>query len=450
MFRITNESNTVVSVASFNVDPSDFVDVEFLDSHLISMRNAGLISITQVGSATPISLVDPSAASPTLDAFARLRVSNPTTLFDSKQIHSNQPLFWDDQATAGTGTSSTHSAAKASTTLGVSSETAGTRVRQTFQRFNYQPGKSQLILMTFTLGTPATDITRRVGAFDANNGLYLEQTSAGFFMVKRSKVSGSVDNSRVAQADWNIDTLDGQGNSGLELNPANSQILIIDYEWLGVGRVRVGFVIDGIPYYCHQFGHSNHFVGVYMSTPNLPLRFELSNAGTGPAATLETICTSVMSEGGRQDGGILRSAITGAITSLATDTVYALIGIRLGSSYLDSMVSMQAASMIASSTNDQLSWRLYWNPTVAGVFTYSAQTNSAVEIATGAASNTITNGYLLDSGFLSTSQPASKQLENALRLGSTIAGTADTLVLAASPITNNITVRASLTWREMQ
>ena len=76
----------------------------------------------------------------TLDAFGRSRVSEPYTVFDSKQLGSNQSLFWDDQETSGSGTSSDYSEDTSSTTLTVSATTAGTRVRQTFQRFNYQPG----------------------------------------------------------------------------------------------------------------------------------------------------------------------------------------------------------------------------------------------------------------------------------------------------------------------
>ena len=85
------------------------------------------------------------ASGATTDAFGRLRISEPFTIFDSKQLHNNQPLFWDDAETSGTGTSSAHSSARASTTISVSATTAGKRVRQSLQRFNYQPGKSQLV-----------------------------------------------------------------------------------------------------------------------------------------------------------------------------------------------------------------------------------------------------------------------------------------------------------------
>lgn len=83
-----------------------------------------------------------------LDAFGRKRVSNPEVVFDSKQIVDNQPLYWDDQQTSGSGTSSTYNTNQSSTTISVSNLTAGVRIRQTFRRFNYQPGRGQTIFMT--------------------------------------------------------------------------------------------------------------------------------------------------------------------------------------------------------------------------------------------------------------------------------------------------------------
>lgn len=393
--------------------------------------------------------------SPMLDAFGRQRMASPETVFDSKQLHDAQPLLWDDAETSGGGTGSSHSTAHAATTISVGNTTAGTRVRQTFRRFNYQPGKSQLVLMTFTLGAAATGITRRVGLFDANNGLFLEQTSTGLRFVRRTNYSGTPsDTSKVEQASWNIDPMDGTGPSGVTLDASKSQILLVDYEWLGVGTVRMGFVIDGAVIYAHQFTHANSAAGVYMSTPNLPLRYEISNGGTGAAATLETICSTVISEGGRQDIGVLRAAVTGAISALANTATYALLGIRLKSTHLDASVMMELASAISSTANDQFQWSLRWNPTVATTggapFTYGDQTNSAVQTATGHVDNTVTGGYIIAAGFATTAQPMTTTLRNALMLGSTIAGTADRIVLCVTPITNNITVRGALTWRELQ
>ena len=195
--------------------------------------------------------------STSIDAFGRWRVSNPTTLFDSKQVHDNQPSFWDDSEVSGSGTSSTYDGDKAMTQMGVSASTAGKRVRQTFMRFNYQPGKSQLWLMTSVMSAAPSGIIACVGQFDDDNGIFFKVTDGVISANIRTSTSGSAVDTTVNQSSWNGDKLDGTGPSGHTLDPTKCQILFADYEWLGVGRVRMGFVIDGAFIVAHTFNHAN-------------------------------------------------------------------------------------------------------------------------------------------------------------------------------------------------
>lgn len=401
-----------------------------------------------VGADSPLYTLFPD--SPRNDAFQRIRTSHPQTLFDSKQLFDNAPLFWDDAEVSGGSTTSTHSTARASTIIGVALNTAGKRVRQTKMRFNYQPGKSQFILMTGVLASGGgAGIIRSMGMFDDNNGIFMRDNEGTVEAVIRSSVSGSPVENAVAQSAWNLDALDGTGSSGYTLDASKAQIVVFDFEWLGVGRVRIGFVIDGKIIYCHEFLHANVSTSVYMSTPNLPLRYEIENDGTGAASTLEHICSSVMSEGGVQDNGVLRHKDSGTLTALASGTAYAALGIRLKSTHLGATINIINLSVLATTANDTAHWELILNPTVAGTFTYADQTNSAVQVATGANTNTVTGGTEIDGGYFSTALPTTISVPNALRIGSKIDGTRDTLVLVVKPITNNIGAAASLTWREL-
>ncbi|MHC4646754.1 MAG: hypothetical protein ACYTBJ_14745, partial [Planctomycetota bacterium] len=349
--------------------------------------------------------------SASIDAFGRWRVSNPTTVFDSKNIFDdpdlasnveNQPLFWDNQELTGTGTGTTYNANQASQSLTVGATTAGKRARQTKMRFNYQPGKSQLVLVTFNLEGAAANITKCVGLFDDNNGLFLELDGTTVNLVRRTFTSGSAVNNAVAQASWNLDTLDGNGASGITLDFTKTQILFIDYEWLGVGRVRMGFVIDGLVYYAHEFLNSNVLSLVYMSTPNLPIRGEIENDGTGAADSMTMICSSVMSEGGTQELGLIRYASTGGthVDANTENTIYAVLGIRLKSAYIGETIKILSLALQVHTASHQCEWILKFNPTVAGTFTYSDQTNSAAQIATGATANTVTGGIDIGGGFI--------------------------------------------------
>lgn len=394
------------------------------------------------------------------DAFGRLRTSDTVTLFDSKQLHDNQPLFWDDSEVSGSGTTSSHSTATASTTIGVALNTAGKRVRQTYQRFNYQPGKSQLVFLTGTLGASGggTGITRAAGIFDDNDGIFMKDDEGTLKAVVRSSASGSPVDTEVSQSSWNIDPLDGTGKSGVTLDSTKSQIIVIDFEWLGVGRVRIGFNIDGVTYYVHEFLHANSVSNVYMSTPNLPLRYEIENSGTGAASTLEHICTSVISEGGVQDNGVVRYASTAntQVDCAVVGTLYAVKGIRLKSTHLDATIKMLSAAVQIQSASDDLEYILVFNPTVAGSPSWSNETNSAVQTATGATANTVTGGTYITGGYVASgnAQNASgtiaQEVPNALLLGSAIDGTPDEIWLCAKPLTNvNTLIEGSITWREI-
>jgi hypothetical protein len=388
------------------------------------------------------------------DAFGRVRVSDLTTLFDSKQIHDNQPLFWDDQQVSGGGTTSVHSVNKAATTLSVSASTAGKRVRQTYQRFNYQPGKSQLIVMTAVMSSGAfnTGITAEVGYHDDNNGLFFRLQDGVIYAVRRTNVTGTPADIAVAQADWNIDTMDGNGPSGITIDPTKTQILFIDFEWLGVGRVRMGFFIDGAPVYCHQFLNANNLTTVYMSTPNLPLRYSIENDGTGGAASLDHICGSVASEGGANDNGTLRHESSGAITIASIGVVYPILGLRLKAGYPGSNVVMENIAAITTTVNDVVEWSLIFNPTITlngGTFTYADLTNASTQLAISNGLPTAAGGIQVSGGYFTQDLPITTVVSNARRLGFSIGGTADTLVLCAKPITATITLHMAMTWRDL-
>jgi hypothetical protein len=396
-----------------------------------------------------------------IDAFGRYRVSNLETIFNSKQLANGQPLIWDDQQTTGAGTSSTYNTNQASTTMAVANVTAGTHVRQTFRSFNYQPGKSALINMTFVLGAGSAGITKRVGTFNANNGLFLQLSGAVLSVVSRSFTSGAAVDTVVAQSAWNLDKLNGLGPSagnpsGITFDPTKIQLLVIDFQWLGTGQVRFGFYIGGNLIYVHQIESANVLSLVYMQIPNLPLRYEINNDGTGPVASLVTICGSVMSEGGQPDNGLVlaTSRADTPLVTLNNNSIYPMIAIRLRSTHLFATVAMLTASVVCTS-NATYRWMLLLNPAVVGTaLAFVGVTNSAVEVdVTATNATTLTGGTQLDTGYGLSATAATSQIAapSQLELGSTIAGVSDIIVFAIQRMTVGgaaETFFGSLGWRE--
>jgi len=395
---------------------------------------------------------------PILDGFGRLRTSNPDTIFDSKQLWDKATLFWDE-VTNGTGASA-HSTANSATTLSVAAN-ADYAVRQTKMRFNYQSAKCQQIFMTFVLNAATTNVSKYVGYYNSSisspytasfDGIYLKQDGTTQYLCQAK--SGS--ETAISQANWNIDTFDGNGPSGVTIDWDTAQIMMIDFGWLGVSRVRIGFVIDGVILYAHEFLNANSVTSVYMQSPNHSIRYEIRS--TGGADSLVHICSSVSSEGGTQENGALRYVSTAGthVDANTENTIYAVVGTALKSTHLDATVIMESMSMQIQTDASYAEWILMLNPTVAGTFTYTGITDSAVERALGTSTNTVTGGTQLAGGFLVSGgskggASTDIKVENAIRHGATVAGVTDKIVLCVRPIggSTNIDIEGGLIWREL-
>ena len=394
--------------------------------------------------------------SPTIDAFARQRTSDPFTIFDSKQVHDNQPLFWANSAT-GAGTTA-YSAADARTRLTVGANAADSVTRRTKQYFNYQPGKSQLFFITGVF-SQETNVEKEVGPDDGINGISLRvdgtaSTDVSWLIRKNSSVS-----EEVAKGSWNVDNFDGTGPSGITLDLNQTQIIYMDFEWLGVGRVRCGFVIDGIPYVAHEFLHANHTgnASVYMSNPNLPIRYYIKSNGS--AGTMDHICASIMSEGGQQNTGVLRAIDNGNTgIAISNNTTEPLLVLRHQSAKNTSTIIPKTISVLTTS-NGSFKWALLLNPTStvsddfeASPNDYTALPDSTVEYKNSDFAGTINDvGIVIASGYGSSSLDAiSSDVESFLRIGYDISNsTQDIIVLAVTSIGGNDSFLGSLTFREI-
>lgn len=388
------------------------------------------------------------ADGPALDSFGRLRVSEPVTLFNSKQLHDKLPTDWDE-ATSGSGATSVHSSAAARTRMAVSDTTAGGVIRQTFRRFNYQPGKSQLVFLTGNVNGLVEDVDKRLGIFDDDNGIFFHFDAEAAVCI-RSSVTGSPVDTAITQANWNLDKMDGAGPSGVNLDFTKTQIFTLDYEWLGVGRTRFGFVHNGVIIYCHEMLNSNVLDVVYMSTPNLPIRYSILNTGTGAATDFDHICTTVVTEGGVDPTGRPSSINTSVGLSMTSGDINAVLGIRLASDSIDSIIDIIEVSAVGTAANDVVLFEIIRNPVVANAITWDTTTFPSVDVAQGTpGTHTVTGGELIFSTVGVGRFPLSVGgADNLFDLGSEIDGTAQEIFLVITAL-NNATIAAALNWREL-
>lgn len=444
---------------NITIDPGQTVEVTqgtdpwIVEGNVVSTQGtdpwvvSGNVNATITGTATV------QLSSTQTDAFGRLRVSNPLTLFDTQSRYYDHGQF--SSGTSGTATV-TYNANESTFSLAIGTTSGDSIIRESMKVFPYQPGKSLLIFNTFCMATPKANLRQRVGFFGAQNGIYFETDGTTYNMVIRSYTSGSVVEDRVPQSSWNGDRLNGAGGnvnpSGITLNPALDQIFWSDVEWLGVGSVRVGFVINGTFYTCHTFNHANQAgnTTTYMTTATLPVRYEITNTGpTGSTSTMRQICSSVISEGGYTQSGPTETAGTGInVIRLATSgTYYPIASIRLASSRLDAIAAPTQIDILSPTVN-YYRWAVLKNATLTGATWAGTSSTGSVQYDTAATA--VSGGTEIASGYVSSRELTSLNatyFQN--QLGRTLAGVSDTVTLALTATSNNADVLAQLGWQEL-
>ena len=375
------------------------------------------------------------------DAFGRLRVSQPYTLFDSQNRYAADNQF-DTSIVSGGSTS--YLANEATVQMTVNTTSGAEVVRQSFRSMTYQPGKSLLVLATFQAATAKTNLRQRIGYFSTQNGVYFQVNNTTNSFVLRTYISGSVDDTtrKVDQSSWNGDKLDGTGASGLTLDLTHPQILWMDFEWLGVGSVRCGFIIDGQYIVCHTYNTANVYGNsVYMTTAILPIRYEITNTGTtSGTSNLKQICSSVVSEGGLEQTSIehVATMTTSTSGSFLTTTYKPLVSIRLASTSLGAVVLPYNVNFLPTTT-DNYQIALIKNGTLTGA-SYSA-VSSDTNVEFDISSTSISSGTVVYSELI-TSKSGRSALSGAstsfnwdLQIGASLTGVSDVYSLCARTIT---------------
>lgn len=436
-----NSTNYVHSYEPNTNDLHMAMDYSAAGEPLLRVNNVGGVIYNNAGN-----------ISASIDAFGRMRVSNPYTLFDGGLRYRDDPFKWDQ---ANTGTATSTFLPNESSIL-MSTTGAGTTIRQSKQVFSYQPGKSLLTMMTFVMMTPTAGVTQRAGYYGAENGVYFEVDGTDINLVIRKYTSGSVDSTteKIPRSSWNGDRLDGLGGqtniSGVTLDITKAQIFWTDIEWLGVGSVRCGFVVNGQFIVCHIFHHANILDKVYMTTACLPVRYELIS--TGPASSMRAICSTVISEGGyanRSQTRAIGTALTGK--DLSTSVYRPLVCLRMKSANIDSIV-VPTAFDVYGLQQAAFVYRVILNPTLTNESWLSAGADSSVEYdisATALSHGTVVaQGIFVGSNKGGSAQVSSTEVDFSQQLGRTIAGVSDIWCLAAIATTNNDDAVGVVNWQE--
>ena len=387
-----------------------------------------------------------------LDAFGRMRVSEPYTLFDSQNMYINGGQFSNVTATGGTYT---YVSAESSHNMAVTAANGSSVITQSRFTQAYQPGKSLLFMGSFCFATLASGCRQRVGYFTANNGVYFEADGTDLYLVIRSSASGSLVEERILQTSWNTDTLKTSASpnpSGINLDPARTQIFWCDIEWLGVGNVRAGFIINGEFIVCHKFQHANQAgnTTVYMTSATLNPRYEITNTtNTTGSRTMKQICSTVISEGGFSPSTRVQYVTNNTSPSRigAANTLTALASIRLNPAYPDAVVLPSQIGILLLDVRYG-EFQLVQGANIGNV-TWSNVPNSVVQ--TVKTSNVITDGTVVYQGLSSSRDEVSigEDVAKRLQLARDVNGNPESLTLCVAYTQTNGDVLYKFGWQEL-
>lgn len=416
---------------------------------------------SQINPSTEETLVNCKAALATMagtrDSFSRFRMSAPQSVFDAQFTYDLQPLLFE-QISSGSGASIAKDTTNNMALMTFSSTPAtGKAFLQSFEHFRYQPGKTQLVFCTFNMLAGVSNCLKFAGYSDGTNGIEFQLNgSTKQFTIYSSTTTG---NETVPQSEWNIDKLDGTGASGYTLDISKTQIFVIDLQALYVGRVRVGFDIDGEVYYAHEFKHANVISYPYIATANLPVRCGMTCTGT-VSTTMNFICCSVISEGGQEETVGYGFNASGSVTAGSGARTH-LLSVRPLTTF-NSVANrtkfvLDSISMIVTGSNP-VKWELVLGQAISGTTAFNAvnATYSAFEFNTA---GTISGSpvIVIDSGYIAASATSKNSTETRVPLRYPItldaAGAVrslGTLSLIVSGIGGTSACQGDINWREIR
>jgi hypothetical protein len=330
------------------------------------------------------------------DSFLRLRASNQNTIFSSSTLYDRDSMRWNELTSGGSITGPVNGAS----TLSVNAGATNKAIRQTKFYIPAIPGKTQVFKMTGAIAIGmANGATARIGSYDsivekaAANNPDTSEGSGHFFqaaqvsgtvtisVVQRTTVSGSQVDTIINQASWNLDKLDGTGNSGVTINFTKSNIFVIERSMLG--SVKMGVCYKADTTWCHEFINESKVATPVMPRITLPIRYELTT--TSAAASMTQICSDAYLEGdldclvGTPFSISNGTTLGGAAITIPNSNGICCLALRLNPTRPRAYIRLKSIYLVTTVTTNLAYVNIVQNPTISGPTWTSVATNSAMQ-----------------------------------------------------------------------
>lgn len=227
------------------------------------------------------------------------------------------------------------------------------------------------------------------------------QITAGFNTI-------STTDTWVYQANFNLDTLDGTGNSGMTLDPTKGNVYEISFQWLGFGAITYGIEEPTtgklIAFHREQYANANIVPSV--ANPSFPMQFAVSNGyngatGTTPMTLKAASCAAFI------EGPIVRNepkfayvATRTGLSGSAEFNIFSLRSKRTINGVASQIEGFLTNLTVSATTTKSVIVRMYLNPTSIGADTTTDYTkwvdvDTYSGIQADSTADTVTGGTLL-------------------------------------------------------
>lgn len=292
----------------------------------------------------------------------------------------------------------------------ISASTAGTGVitlngvstNVTITTTNTTTSAKEIAATSFT-GWTTEQIGNKVQFLSNSVGVLTPGTySAGGTLTGTTSVlqAGAANNNNwTYQQDWNVDTLDGNGPSGVDIDFSKLNVYQIQFRWLGAGEIRYSIEnpITGDMIYFHHEHYSNRNNDVHLDNPSFKMGYIAANlTGDTLATNASTSGASMMAaREGLEIEGAFPSSTTSSATNLNSGSNYNILSLKNELIYQNKInlrkVKMKNIS-VAADVNDPFIVHLYLNATKSTGYTWSSLSNFNCVITdkdNGTISNTV-------------------------------------------------------------
>lgn len=295
------------------------------------------------------------------------------------------------------------------------------------------------------IGSTVVFTSDSIGAKSGSYSLTGVGSGAGTFAQTRAGAADS--DTWIPQTSWNLDKMDGTGQSAITLDPTKGNVYGIRYQWLGYGAIT--FSVEdpdtGNLQDVHRIKYANKNTSPSVLSPHMHMQYVAASLGSTTNITVRGASMAAFIQGEDRHGGTVRAYSNSKSIGTTLTNIFTLRPARVFKDKYNfgEMHPLILTGASSSTGNKPGLIQVYKDATLGGTPNYSFVDSDSPVIA-DVSGTTVTGGYLLASFAL----PSTGSFAEDLSKLDLVLNKSDTITIAAVSTAGTIDFSASLTWAE--